>query len=204
MNKLLRVGLTGGIGSGKTTVCNYFIKHDVPIIDADIISRKVVEPGAPGLNNIIKEFGTSVLTKNHQLDRVLLRKLIFNNFEQREKLNSILHPLIYKEIDRQIYTLSAPYCIISIPLLIETGGDKYVDRILLVDTEVESQLERASARDDSDQTQIGKIVHSQTSRESRLSVVDDIINNDGNLEELEKCVDNLHQFYLDLAKKTAH
>ena len=163
-----RVGLTCGIGSGKTTVCELFSRLKVPVIDADVISRTVVEPGTEGLNKIIAEFGSSILNQDKTLNRSLLRQTIFDNPKLRDTLNSILHPLIYTNIEQQIKIIHDIYCIVSIPLLFETGGEKHVDRILLVDTSIDNQIARASRRDGADTIQIEKIIQSQLTRAERL------------------------------------
>ena len=200
MNHPLRIGITGGIGSGKSTACEIFAKLGVPIIDADDISREVVEPSTPGLEQLVNEFGNMILTDSGQLDRARLRELIFNNNELREKLNSILHPMIYDEIGKRTKNIQHPYCLLSIPLLIETDGHDYVDRILLVDVSEEKQLERAANRDKTNKNEIQKIIDSQTSRAIRQKLADDIINNDGDLETLTNRIEELNKYYLSLSR----
>lgn len=200
MSSAYRIGLTGGIGSGKTTVCNIFCKLDVPIIDTDIIARKVVQPGTQGLNAIQQKFGNSILTENKSLDRDALRRLVFDDPDLRKSLNSIMHPLIYKKVKDEISHISFPYCIVSIPLLFETGGEEYVDRVLVIDSTVENQLARSSKRDGVNRSQILKIINAQMDRKARKKRADDIISNNGNQEQLQEQVKILHKRYLNLAK----
>ncbi len=200
MTPTLRVGLTGGIGSGKTTVCNFFSELGVPIIDADCISRELVQPGKPGLNTIVEQFGNCVLDNKGQLKRSYLRDVIFNDKQQRQKLESILHPLVYAEIQKQTMSTQSPYCIIAIPLLLETNAQKQVDRILVIDTSIEQQLARTEQRDKVNRQDIEKILNSQIPRESRLEAADDIIVNMSDLESIKKQVEQLHKSYLDMAK----
>ncbi len=192
---VLRIGLTGGIGSGKSTACEIFSELDVPIIDADVIAVKVVKPGMPALQSIIDEFGVKIITKDGYLKRKELRDRIFKNESDRRKLEGILHPVIYKEIARQTNGINSPYCIISIPLLLETGTLDIIDRILIIDASKELQLSRASARDNASLKNIETMIHSQISRDDRLAAADDIINNEGDIEILRKQIYDLHEFY---------
>lgn len=202
MRPILRVGLTGGIGSGKTTVCKFFEQLGVPVIDADIISHVLVQPKKIGLNSIVEHFGDCVLDSTGELRRDYLRDVIFNDEQQRQKLESILHPLVYAEIQKQILSIEYPYCVVAIPLLLETNGEKHIDRILVVDTKLEQQLARAGKRDGVSKEDIGKIIQSQISRENRLKAADDIIENTTNLQDLEKQVKHLHKTYLNMANST--
>ena len=192
---VLRIGLTGGIGSGKSTACEIFSELKVPVIDADVIAVKAVEPGMPALQSIIDEFGVKIITKDGYLNRKELRDRIFKNESDRRKLESILHPVIYKEIARQTKGINSAYCIISIPLLLETGPSDIIDRILVIDIPKELQLSRASARDNASLKNIETIIHSQISRDDRLAAADDIINNEGDIENLRKQIYDLHEFY---------
>ncbi|MCH8163191.1 MAG: dephospho-CoA kinase [Proteobacteria bacterium] len=192
---VLRIGLTGGIGSGKSTACEIFSELKVPVIDADVIAVKAVKPGMPALQSIIDEFGVKIITKDGYLNRKKLRDRIFKNESDRRKLESILHPVIYKEIERQTKSINSAYCIISIPLLLETGTSDIIDRILVIDIPKELQLSRASARDNASLKNIGIIIHSQISRDDRLAAADDIINNEGDIENLRKQIYDLHEFY---------
>ena len=198
---MLKIGLTGGIGSGKTTVANYFEKLGVPVIDADEISRRIVKRGLPAYQAIVQAFGEAVLTVDGELDRAGMRHTIFSDPEAKAKLESILHPMIREEIKRNIDGLKADYCIIAIPLLIETGQLSLVDRILVVDVDPQTQITRVQERDGDSSIQIAAIIKSQASREDRHAVADDILCNDGNIEQLKENVDKLHLQYLDLLRK---
>lgn len=196
---MLKVGLTGGIGSGKSTAARRFEELGVPIIDADVIARNVVEPGKPALKEIITAFGEKVVNSDGELDRTELRKIVFENKELKAVLESILHPRIYDEILRQLDQLSAPYCIVVIPLLAESKRNYPLDRVLVIDLPHALQLERTSARDQQSEEKIDKIVQLQSSREKRLSLADDIIENSGTVELLYEKIDWLHQKYTELA-----
>lgn len=192
---VLRIGLSGGIGSGKSTACEIFSELKVPVIDADVIAVKAVKPGMPALQSIIDEFGVKIITKDGYLNRKELRDRIFKNESDRRKLESILHPVIYKEIARQTKGINSAYCIISIPLLLETGPSDIIDRILVIDIPKELQLSRASARDNASLKNIETIIHSQISRDDRLAAADDIINNEGDIENLRRQIYDLYEFY---------
>jgi dephospho-CoA kinase len=192
---VLRIGLSGGIGSGKSTACEIFSELKVPVIDADVIAVKAVKPGMPALQSIIDEFGVKIITKDGYLNRKELRDRIFKNESDRRKLESILHPVIYKEIARQTKGINSAYCIISIPLLLETGTSDIIDRILVIDIPKELQLSRASARDNASLKNIETIIHSQISRDDRLAAADDIINNEGDIENLRRQIYDLYEFY---------
>ena len=192
---VLRIGLSGGIGSGKSTACEIFSELKVPVIDADVIAVKAVEPGMPALQSIIDEFGVKIITKDGYLNRKKLRDRIFKNESDRRKLESVLHPVIYKEIERQTKSINSAYCIISIPLLLETGPSDIIDRILVIDIPKELQLSRASARDNASLKNIETIIHSQISRDDRLAAADDIINNEGDIENLRRQIYDLYEFY---------
>lgn len=199
MTSILRVALTGGIGSGKTTVANKFEQLGVPVVDSDIIARKIVEPGQASLNKIIQNFGDELLTKEKVLNREKLRNIIFSDDIAKEKLEKILHPAIYEEIDTQISKIDYPYCLVVIPLLIETNAMGHFNRILVVDTEETMQIQRAHQRDNSSEKDIEKIIKSQVSREQRLKYADDIIENNLSIEELNNSVVELHKKYINLA-----
>lgn len=196
---MLKVGLTGGIGSGKSTAAQRFKELGVPIVDADVIARNVVEPGKPALEEVIAAFGEKVVNSDGELDRTELRKIVFENKERKALLESILHPRIYDEILRQLDRLSAPYCIVVIPLLAESKQNYPLDRVLVIDLPHALQLERTSVRDQQSEEKIDKIVQSQSSREQRLSLADDIVENSGTVESLCERIDLLHQKYTDLA-----
>jgi len=192
---VLKIGLTGGIGSGKSTVCKIFSEFGVPVIDADIIAHSLVRPGMPALEEIAKTFGKELISNDGTLDRKKIRDQIFANDTERKKLEDILHPAVYKEISVQVENINSKYCIISIPLLIETDASDTVDRILVIDVPRELQLQRASNRDKTNKSDIESIIDSQISREDRLAAADDIVNNDGNIKNLHRQISALHEYY---------
>jgi len=192
---VLKIGLTGGIGSGKSTACEIFSELGVPVIDADIIAHNVVHAGMPALQLIKQEFGEDIITRDGLLDRKKVRDQIFTNETDRKKLVNILHPVIYKEITHETENISSSYCIISIPLLLETGALEIIDRILIIDASKELQLSRASVRDNASLNNIEAIIQAQISRDDRLAIADDIINNEGDIENLRRQIYYLHKFY---------
>lgn len=194
------VGVTGGIGSGKTAVTNAFAALGIDIIDADIASRVVVEPGKPALKAIAEQFGPGILQTDGTLDRAALRKLIFADPGQKRWLEQLLHPLIGEEIRRQIAASSSPYTIFVSPLMVETNQRNFCNRILVVDVPESVQLQRTMARDNNDADQVRRIMASQASRARRLERADDVIENTGTLAQLQDRVAQLHQQYLQLAR----
>ena len=200
MKKILSVALTGGIGTGKSTVTSKFHALGTPIIDSDIISRSIVEPGKPCLDAIIGEFGKNILDLRGEIHRRKLRKIIFNDSEAKKKLENILHPVIYKEIDKEISNIDYAYCLIAIPLLIETRATDRFDRILLIDVTEKKQLLRASKRDKASIKYISETIKNQTSRNQRLHYADDIIDNNNEVEKLDYIVEMLHKKYLRLSE----
>ena len=194
------VGVSGGIGSGKTTVTNLFAELGIDIIDADVIAREVVAPQTPGLNAIVAKLGQDILDNHGHLNRALLRQLVFTQPDLKEWLNQLLHPLIREQMQQQTQGASSPYCILSVPLLIENQGYKTVDRVLIVDVSEATQLQRTVLRDNSNVEQISAIMRAQASREQRLAVADDVIENEGSEQELIEKVAQLHQLYLSLAE----
>jgi dephospho-CoA kinase len=199
MSAVLRIVLTGGIGSGKSTVASKFQELGVPIIDSDVISRDIVKPEETCFKAIIYEFGSELLTNKGTLDRDKLRNIIFNDEAAKKKLEEILHPPIYQEIEKQVSKVDYPYCLIVIPLLIETKAMDCFDRILVVEVSENKQVERASHRDKTSAEDIEKIIKSQASNEQRLKYADDVINNDLTIEELNEAVLALHEKYLKLS-----
>ena len=195
------VGLTGGIGSGKTTIANFFSKNSVDIINADQLARKVVEPGTITSSKIEQYFGNEILTARNELNRSLLRKIIFKDDEKRAWLENLLHPLIEDEIDKSIGTAASQYVILESPLLLETTQHKFVNRVLVVDVSPETQLERTLSRDGGSEDTVKAIMKSQLPRVERLKLADDIINNEQRTEAVQREVELLHQNYLDLASK---
>ncbi len=199
------VGLTGGIGSGKSTIAEMFTELDVPVLDADLVARQIVEKGSPLLVQIAQHFGTEILTENQELNRAKLREIIFHNEAEKLWLNNLLHPAIRLAMSKQIEECNAPYLIFMVPLLIENKLTEFCDRILVVDVLPAIQLERVTKRDQNRQATIKNIMASQVSRVERLSYADDVIENNLPLSEniisLKKQVLNLHQYYLNLAKE---
>jgi dephospho-CoA kinase len=200
VNCVFTVALTGGIGSGKSLVSDMFSKLGVPIIDTDIIARELVLPGKPALLEITHAFGRDVLTVKGELDRKQLARITFSNASLRKQLESILHPRIRAEVRTRLQKLDAAYAIIVIPLLVETGQVEAYNRVLVVDTDEATQIQRVHQRDHRSEQQIKAIMQAQASRSERLSWADDIIENNGTLENLEQNVSRLHQFYLKSAK----
>lgn len=194
---MLRVGLTGGIGSGKTTVCQHFAALATPIVDTDELAREVVAKGEPLLEALKADFGPSILTPAGTLDRTAMREQVFANKEKLALLEQHLHPAIRTRLQQCLATLKAPYVIIAIPLLIEKGWQAMVDRVLVVDCSEQQQLERASRRDRCPPEQVRQIMMQQCTRQQRLAVADDIIHNDGASESLASQVAKLHRRYLE-------
>ena len=204
MTRPLRIGLTGGIASGKSTVTQRFAELGVPVIDADVASRNVVEPGKPGLAQVVQRFGGGILDADGRLDRRALRNLIFEDSSLRQALDAILHPLIRAEMEREAAQATAPYVVIAIPLLVEGGSaGKRVDRVLVVDADETLQIQRLQARDRSSEEQARAILSSQATRAARLSHADDVLLNAGSVAELRQAVDRLHEQYLQLAQSSS-
>jgi len=199
---MLIIGLTGGIGSGKTSTAQCFAKLGVPVIDADILARELTQAPSPVLSKIIEYFGKSILTEDGHLDRKQLREIIFNGPQKRLWLENLLHPLINQAIKNQLSQLNSPYCIVVIPLLVETGPYSFLDRILVIDAPEQQQIERLKTRDQTSPELINKILSSQADRQARLAAADDIIINDGEFEHLAKQVEKLHAQYLRIVKGT--
>lgn len=197
---MLIIGLTGGIGSGKSAVCALFSELDVPVIDADVIARLVVEPGQPALEQIRATFGDEILTPDGLLDRARLRALIFANPAKRKQLEAILHPAIRREMLIQAAQVQAPYCVFAIPLLIEVGQTDMVDRVLVVDAPDALRRQRLKQRDGLDDAQIDAICAAQLERTARLAQADDVIHNAADLAHLRAQVLDLHDRYLKLAQ----
>ncbi|MEX5787412.1 dephospho-CoA kinase [Providencia vermicola] len=195
------VALTGGIGSGKTTVANQFAKLGVPLVDADIIARKVVEPNSPALAAIKNRYDENIIQSDGSLNRQHLRKIIFSNESEKQWLNALLHPLIQQETQRQLQQITNPYVIWVVPLLFENKLSHLADRVLVIDVTPEEQIQRTMQRDNVNQEHVANIMQSQTSRENRLLQSDDIItNHDGEYDIAEK-VAALHEKYMTLAQQ---
>lgn len=193
---MLKIGLTGGIGSGKTTASEHFARLGAEVVDTDLLSRELVEPGQPALDEIVATFGKQVLTADGRLDRGRLRDLVFNDAAARKQLESILHPRIRRAMLARAERSKAPYVVFVIPLLFETGQQSLVDRVLLIDLPESLQLARVAARDGLDTGQIAGIMQAQTDRETRLRAADDVICNDGSPADLRAAVEKLHREYL--------
>lgn len=189
------IGLTGGIGSGKSTVGNLFKKYDIEVIDADDCARDALNKSSPGYFEFINKFGDSFLDKNNEIDRRKLRKYIFNNKEKQKELELIVHPIVRKTISDFVLNSKSLYTIIIVPLIFETDSANNYDRIIVVDCDKEIQLNRASSRDQSTPEEILKIINNQASREERLSIAHDVIINNADILDLEKQVNKLHIKY---------
>jgi dephospho-CoA kinase len=196
---MLKVGLTGGIGCGKTTVSKLFTELNVPIIDADDIAHQLVEPGQPALLEISKAFGDKTLNPDSSLNRQHIRDVVFSDPKQKQKLEDILHTLVFTAMQEKINRLDSPYCIISIPLLFETHKTDFVNRILVIDCPVEIQIERVKLRNNLTEARIRSIIDSQVSREYRLKHADDVIDNSESGSGLAEHVKKLHNLYLAIS-----
>ncbi len=196
---MLVVGLTGGIASGKSSVSRLFEQLGVPVIDTDIVARQLVEPGQAALEEIVQQFGAEILNPDRTLNRRRLRDQVFTDPDSRVKLEIILHPRIATETEARLGQIDASYCLVVIPLLLESGLRGLVDRVLVVDAARERQLARLRERDGGSAEQIEAILATQLSREERNRQADDTIPNHGALAELTPHVERLHQKYLHLA-----
>jgi dephospho-CoA kinase len=196
---MLKIGLTGGIGSGKSTITALFSRYHIPIIDADIIAHQLVEPRQPALAQIKKAFGQSIINKDESLNRDKLRETIFSDTEKKVQLEAILHPLIFQKMQSDFDKQTSPYSILCIPLLIETKMTSFVDRILVVDCPVETQAARVKLRDQLSNERILSIISSQVSRKTRLSYANDTIDNSNSPTQLAEQVKKLHNKYLSLS-----
>ena len=195
----LRIGLTGGIASGKSVVADMFAELGVPVIDTDLIAREVVQPGQPALDEIRERFGETIIDAAGNLDRAALRKLIFQDDDARVDLQAILHPRIGAETCRQADAADGDYQLIVVPLLVGSPLLQFVDRVLVVDCEEDTQLQRLLARDSETIDQARRILAAQASREDRLQIADDIINNDHSIEHVRDQIRDLDRKYRSLA-----
>jgi dephospho-CoA kinase len=193
------VGLTGGIGSGKSTVSDLFAGLGVDVIDTDEIARALTGSGQPAVHQIEEQFGPDVVQSNGALDRERMRAIAFADANARDALQNILHPLIRAEVQRRLSATAAPYAMVVVPLLVESRGYKFADRILVVDCSEEMQIERVIRRSGLPRDQIKAIMASQASRSDRLAAADDVIRNEGGIDDLRTEVERLHQKYLTLA-----
>lgn len=196
---MLVIGLTGGIGSGKSTVAKLFADRGVVIVDADEVAREITQPSEPAFNSIIKHFGNTILQADQTLDRAQLRHLIFKDAKARLWLENLLHPIIREKMKEKIAQLTGPYCLAVIPLLLEVEFFSFINRILVVDASAHQQIERVMARDNMIKTDIEAIIQTQANRETRRAKAQDVIMNDGSLADLIPQVDKLHQKYLQMA-----
>ena len=187
------IGLTGGIGSGKTAVSETFEKLGITVVDADLASRVVVEKGKPCLEEIAKHFGNDILNENDELNRAKLREIIFNSDSEKLWLESLLHPAIAEQIKDELNASKSPYTILVSPLLLETNQRDFCDKVLVVDVPVEIQMERTTKRDGVSADQVKSIIKSQINRDERLKLADEIIINEGSIEDLEMIVRELHE-----------
>ena len=196
---MLRVGLTGGIGSGKSTVASLLVMRGVPVIDTDEIARTLTEPGQKPFDEIVHAFGDSILDEKHRIDRNRLRERVFDNNDERRRLESILHPHIRAIVREKLAAIEAPYAIVVVPLLIESGFSDLVDRVLVVDAMENSQIQRTASRSGLSEPEIRKIMSAQATRAQRLQQANDVIENNGDRKQLETEVERKHQWYLSLA-----
>ena len=195
------VGLTGGIGSGKSAAADRFsARHHIAVVDADVASRAVVEPGQPALVAITEHFGAQVLNDDGSLDRAALRGIVFAEPDERHWLQSLLHPLISAWLKARITEATSPYVLLVNPLLFESGQQGWCDRVLLIDAPEEAQLTRTMARDANSRELVENIMRAQASREQRQALADDIITNDRDLSTLHARVDRQHEEYLKLCQ----
>jgi dephospho-CoA kinase len=203
MPRPLRIGLTGGIASGKSTVADMFAAIGITVIDTDLIAREVVQPGQPALSEIRSVFGDSVFNSDGTLDRGALRQQIFSSDPAREKLQAIVHPLIRAETVRRIDAASGDYIIIVVPLLVESPLRQQMDRILVVDCDEATQIRRLLARDAETEDQARRILAAQASRDERLAIADDVIHNNSSIEAISTQVSALHDSYVALSNLPA-
>ena len=199
--RAFRVGLTGGIASGKSTATKFFADLGVPIIDTDQVARDVVEPGQPPLEQLVARFGTSILTPDGHLDRPALRNIVFSDPKARADLEALTHPAIGAAVEARSAIAGGPYQILVLPLLVEKSLGSQLDRVLVVDCDEELQLKRLHERDGSTPEQARAILNAQTSRGARLKAAHDVIKNDGDISAVRDQVAELHARYLELARQ---
>ena len=197
--RVYRVGLTGGIASGKSTVVKFFAALGVPIIDTDQVARQVVEPGQPPLERLVERFGSAILTPDGHLDRPKLREIVFSDPKARADLEALTHPAIGTAVEAWSAAAGGPYQILIIPLLVEKNLASQVDRVLVVDCDEETQIRRLQARDGSTVEQARAILNAQTSRAARLKAAHDVIQNEGDLSAVRDQVSALHARSMELA-----
>lgn len=193
-NKFI-IGLTGGIGSGKSEVAELFAAFKIDIVDTDKIAREIVHVGSELLNKITEKFGTKILNQDGSLDRVKMRKIIFTDLHAKQWLEKLLHPVIYRQMYNQILVTKSIYCIVVIPLLVESHLLYPIDRILVVDTTEEQQIKRIVRRDEANEQEVKDIIATQATRAARLKIADDIIDNTKDKKYLQEQVAALHKLY---------
>lgn len=196
------VGLTGGIGSGKTTVANLFVQQGVVVVDTDVIAHQLTVAGGQAMPQIIAHFGPALADRQGALDRAAMRRLVFGDPAQRQRLEDILHPMIARQTLQACASALSPYVIVAVPLLLEVRGWKeHFDRVLVIDCEEQQQIERVKARNGLSENEVRAILAAQVSRQERLGAADDILINSQGVAELEDQVRRLHALYLELAQK---
>ena len=194
------IGLTGGIGSGKSAAAALFKDIGVDLIDADDLARDSLSINSEGYKLFIEEFGDKYLDENKNINRELIRKLIFNDSDAKSKLENIIHPIVRSGIETFIKNTKSEYCIIVVPLIFETNSSKIYDRVLVIDCDVDVQISRTSKRDNQTKSDIENIVNKQATREQRLSIADEVIVNNGSLDLLRNEVLKIHKKYLEIVK----
>jgi dephospho-CoA kinase len=200
VSRVFRVGLTGGIASGKSTAAKFFGALGVPILDSDQVAREVVEPGQPPLERLVERFGRGILTPDGHLDRPALRDIVFSDPKARADLENLTHPAIGAALEARSAAAGGPYQILVIPLLVEKSLGAHVDRVLVVDCEEELQIRRLHARDGSTRAQAQAILNAQVSRNARLKAADDVIKNDADMSAVQNQVAALHARYIEFAR----
>jgi dephospho-CoA kinase len=200
VSRVFRVGLTGGIASGKSTAAKFFGALGVPILDSDQVAREVVEPGQPPLERLVERFGRGILTPDGHLDRPALRDIVFSDPKARADLENLTHPAIGAALEARSAAAGGPYQILVIPLLVEKSLGAHVDRVLVVDCEEELQIRRLHARDGSTRAQAEAILNAQVSRNARLKAAHDVIKNDADMSAVQNQVAALHARYLEFAR----
>jgi dephospho-CoA kinase len=201
---MFKIGLTGGIASGKSTACRLFSQLGITIIDADDIARELVEIDRPCYLDIINAFGPTFILNNRQLDRAKLRHFIFSDLAAKQQLEAILHPPIRQQLVERSQVVQSPYCILAVPLLIEAKMTDCVDRILVIDTTPKNQLDRLCQRDHIPLTLANNMVSQQSKHQQRLALADDVISNDSTIQNLEKSVYQHHEKYLSLVNLSSN
>ena len=192
------IGLTGGIGSGKSAAADYFIDLGIDVIDADIVAKNALSINSDGYDSFVKDFGEEFFNDNKEINRELLRKEIFSDEIKKKRLENIVHPNVRSNISDFINNSRSPYCIIMVPLIFETNSSKNYDRILVIDCDVETQIQRSALRDNQSIKEIKKIIHLQASRDQRLSIADDVILNISTLTNLKAEILKLHDKYMEI------